>query len=285
MTFPQRNPGGSSLEAGTTDLDGPSSAGEEEAFGTLEPEAIATGTWSTIPPRRASSPQPSDGEAARKPPRNGWGKYAALGLLVGFVAAGSAYLVSSGLHRDRSEAKPAGNSQPQPPPAGASDVVRRSPPTTASEASPASEGEGAELSGHGYRVASGPSPDARLRTMPLIVYRPGSKGIPTASYLDTVSTDDPLALAVLSEEVARFKQARRALERGDAEGVIAELDSHGAMPLNYHLATEAMVLRIEALVLRNNRAEATRLASLVLARHPRGPLGERMSAIVRGDAW
>jgi hypothetical protein len=121
--------------------------------------------------------------------------------------------------------------------------------------------------------------------MPLIVYRPGSKGIPTASYLDTVSTDDPMALAVLAEEVVRFKQARRALERGDAEGVIAELDSHGPMPLNYHLETEAMVLRIEALVLRNNRAEAARLASLVLARHPRGPLGERMSAIVRGDAW
>jgi hypothetical protein len=38
------------------------------------------------------------------------------------------------------------------------------------------------------------------------------------------------------------------------------------------------------LVLRNDRAEAARLATLVLARHPEGPHGERMSAIVRGQA-
>jgi hypothetical protein len=129
------------------------------------------------------------------------------------------------------------------------------------------------------------SRDARVRSAPLIVYRPGSQGIPTASYLDTVSTDDPMTLAVLAEEVVRFKQARRALERGDADGVIAELDSNGVMPSNYQLQIEAMVLRIEALLLRNNRTEAARLASQVLALHPQGPLGERMSAVVRGQAW
>ena len=66
--------------------------------------------------------------------------------------------------------------------------------------------------------------------------------------------------------------------------MIAELDRYGAMRSNYVLQTEAMVLRIEALLLRNDRAEAARLASLVLARHPDGQLGERMSAIVSGQA-
>jgi hypothetical protein len=230
-----------------------------------------------------------------KPASAGWGKYAAVGLLVGFVAAGSAYLVSTGLHA--SQAAPGENLQPQAspaPPARAMHAVRESPPPTAGiETPPAREDDGVRpLSAperpaprqREHRAVSGPSPDGRVRSVPLIVYRAGSKGIPTASYLDIVSTDDPIVLAALTEEVARFNQARRALERGDAEGVIAELDRHGAMQSNYRLETEAMVLRIEALLLRNDRAEAARLASWVLARHPGGSLGERMTDIVRGQA-
>jgi hypothetical protein len=304
MTFPEQNPlgspAGSELEARrAADLDGPSSAGMEDATRTLEPEAVATGTWSSIPPAHKPGTRTREGAAviATKPASTGWVKYAAVGLLVGFVAAGSAYLASTRLHRGASQAAPGENLQPQEspaPPARAMHSVRGSPPATAGiETPPVSEDDNVRpLSAlerpaprqREHPAASGRSPDARGRSVPLLVYPVGSKGIPTASYLDIVNTDDPIALAVLAEEVARFNQARRALERGDAAGVIAELDRHGATPSNYLLATEAMVLRIEALLLRNDRTEAARLASLVLARHPDGPLGERMSAIVRGQA-
>jgi hypothetical protein len=217
-----------------------------------------------------------------------------VGLLVGFFAAGSAYLVSTDLRRGASQAAPGENLQESPaPPAPAMHAVRESPPPTAGmQTPPASEEDSVRPLAaperpapreREHRAASGPSPDARVRSVPLLVYRARSRGIPTASYLDIVSTDDPMALAVLAEEVTRFNQARRALERGDADGVIAELDGHGAMQSNYVLQTEATVLRIEALLLRNDRAEAARLASLVLARRPDGALRERMSAIVYGD--
>jgi hypothetical protein len=288
MNLPEQNPLdpllGSELEPQrAAEPDGPSSAGTEDAPRSLEPEAVATGTWSSVPPAHARTRE-SAAAILPRPASTGWVRYAGVGLLVGFFAAGGAYLVSTRLHRGAPQAAPGENLQAAPaPPARAMRAARELPPPVA----PASEDDNVgplsvpeRLAPRERRAASGPSPNGRV---PLLVYRARSKGIPTASYLDIVSTDDPMALAVLAEEVARFNQARRALERGDAEGVIAELDRHGAMQSNYVLQTEATVLRIEALLLRNDRAEAARLASLVLARHPDEALRERMSAIVYGQ--
>jgi hypothetical protein len=116
----------------------------------------------------------------------------------------------------------------------------------------------------------------------LLVYRLGPGGVPTAEYLDIVSTEDPVALASLAEEVARFNRARRALERGDAKAVLEELGGEGAMRSSYVLETEAWVLRIEALLLQDDRVEAARLAGFVSARHPDGPLAARMRVIAGG---
>jgi hypothetical protein len=284
----------------------------------LEAEALATGTWSTLPPPWDRGPeQPTVGHApARQAKVVGAlvAKYVALGLAVGAVVAGGGYQLSSGIGGARgsqvlatehaeaqkpadlpaspataaaeaplegargllpSPADPPTFSTPplsRPRPAVRDATVPRLPVWT-SAAAIRSEPRG----------AARPSTGASRRREPLLVYRLGPGGVPTAEYLDIVTTDDPVALASLAEEVARFNRARRALERGDAKMVLEELGGDGAMGSNYVLETEAWVLRIEALLLQGDRTQAARLAGFVLARHPDGPLTARMRGIVGGE--
>jgi outer membrane protein assembly factor BamD (BamD/ComL family) len=82
-------------------------------------------------------------------------------------------------------------------------------------------------------------------------------------------------------EISAVDTARTALRAGDAAGALAELDRYeGKFGRSGSLAPEAAVLRIEALLVRGDRARAKALADAFLAAHPKSPLAARVRALV-----
>jgi hypothetical protein len=98
--------------------------------------------------------------------------------------------------------------------------------------------------------------------------------------------DDPAEQpgSTLAGEIAALDRARKALARRDADAVLVALDEHDRGRPSGALATEAMVLRIEALLLRGDRVWAARLARRFLDAHPNSPHGDRLREIVGGES-
>jgi hypothetical protein len=84
----------------------------------------------------------------------------------------------------------------------------------------------------------------------------------------------------LTEEVAALDGAREALASGDAARALRGLDEHDRRFPGGMLGPEATVLRIEALLLRGDRASAARLGGAFLDAHPRSPHASRLRSLL-----
>jgi TolA-binding protein len=84
----------------------------------------------------------------------------------------------------------------------------------------------------------------------------------------------------LSDEVAALQVARSALAGHDASGALAALDRYKSRFPAGRLAPEATVLRIEALVERGDRAQASALADRFEASNPKSPYADRIRSIL-----
>lgn len=88
------------------------------------------------------------------------------------------------------------------------------------------------------------------------------------------------APSALADEIAALDGAREALASGDAGRALRALDARDRAFPRGALGPEAMVLRIEALALRGDRAAATRLGESFLAASPRSPHASRIRTLL-----
>ena len=86
----------------------------------------------------------------------------------------------------------------------------------------------------------------------------------------------------LSREVKALELAHRALVEHDPQGALGLLDRYRAQFPAGSLASDAIVLRAQALLASGNRAGAQALADTYSAAHPDSPFARRLQEIVRG---
>ena len=91
----------------------------------------------------------------------------------------------------------------------------------------------------------------------------------------------PVQPSTLSGEVGALQVARNALARDDAAAALAALDRYKSRYPAGRLAPEATVLRIEALVARGDRAQASALAERFESSNPKSPYAERIRSILK----
>ncbi len=173
----------------------------------------------------------------------GIAKWIGAGIAIGLITAGSA-----GLLQPPAEA-PA-------PPASARHVA---PPIRARIASAPREEAPREAS------PPDPSPSSSAEVVPA---RSAPRVEPSAS----AKAERPS----LAEEVALLDRAREAVAAGDAGRALTALDEHTRRFPGGALGQEALVLRIEALSMRGDRAAATRLGESFLKSFPQSPLAPRV---------
>lgn len=108
--------------------------------------------------------------------------------------------------------------------------------------------------------------------------------VPTAAFpareARTVASP-PGRSSALSDEVAALQVARTALADRDPNAALAALDRYKNRFAGGRLGPEATVLRIEALVLRGDRAQASALADRFESSNPKSPYAERIRSILR----
>jgi hypothetical protein len=158
------------------------------------------------------------------------------------------------------------------------------------------------------RTAASPAPRAPRRVhapqlaldpMPEMPHEPE---LGSAAALASVSAPAPvpsapkLALAsgrpmssgdALGAEAARLDAARRALENGELERALAELDAYQRVRSLGVLDREALLLRIRVLVEQGEQARALVLAQSYLASHPNDAHAARLRALIAngGTSW
>jgi len=86
--------------------------------------------------------------------------------------------------------------------------------------------------------------------------------------------------ASLGDEVAALQAARAALANQDSNGALGALDRYKARFPSGRLAPEAKVLRIEALVRRGDRSQASALANQFESSSPESPYAERIDSML-----
>lgn len=84
----------------------------------------------------------------------------------------------------------------------------------------------------------------------------------------------------LEEELRSLDAARAALSRGNAKRSLSLLDDYARSFRKPHLATEANVLRIEALIQSGDRARAEQLGREFLERHANSPYSRRVRSLI-----
>ena len=87
----------------------------------------------------------------------------------------------------------------------------------------------------------------------------------------------------LSQEVAALERAHRALAAHDPEAALRLLDGYRADFPGGALASDATVLRVQALLAKGDRAAAQTLADAYSADHPESPYGKRIEDLVRTE--
>lgn len=175
----------------------------------------------------------------------GIAKWIGAGIAIGLITAGSAGLLQA-----------PGDARAPAPPASARHVA---PPIRARVAAAPREEAPREAS------PPDPSPSSSAEVMPA---RSAPRVEPTAS----AKAERPS----LAEEVALLDRAREAVASGDAGRALAALDDHTRRFPGGALGQEALVLRIEALSMRGDRAAATRLGESFLKSFPQSPLAPRV---------
>jgi hypothetical protein len=145
-------------------------------------------------------------------------------------------------------------------------------------------------------AAKGFAPEATRKAavaaqLPAAEPPPAAPPVPPAGEIPSAQpsaapVDPPHASAKpsLADEVAALDVAREALAAGDAGRALRALDQHDQRFAGGMLGPEATVLRIEALLLRGDRASATRLGEAFLAAHPRSPHASRLRSLLGAPA-
>src|SRR5690606_3625372 len=87
--------------------------------------------------------------------------------------------------------------------------------------------------------------------------------------------------ASLEQELKLLDAARQALLRGDTGAALKELSHYDEVASRRHLGAEASVLRIQILAASGRAAEASRLASEFVAKHPNSPLVDRAKSFIQ----
>jgi hypothetical protein len=87
----------------------------------------------------------------------------------------------------------------------------------------------------------------------------------------------------LTAELAAVEQARSAFLKHDYGQTLRLLDDYSRRFPKRQLASEATVLRIEALAARGDRDSASRIGRSFLQNHPNGPYAQRVKSVI-GDA-
>jgi hypothetical protein len=107
-------------------------------------------------------------------------------------------------------------------------------------------------------------------------------GAPTTAASETTSPTG--GLGQLGRENALIQTAQSALRRGDSQSAFEALDQHGRLfGASGALASEAEVLRIEALARTGRRAEAEHRARVLITSHPSSSLVRRVRVILGRD--
>lgn len=84
----------------------------------------------------------------------------------------------------------------------------------------------------------------------------------------------------LAEELRMVDRARQLITAGDASAGLAALDEYRHRFPRGRLAPESLVLRVEALMARGDRAAAERVVAPFLQAHPQSPYAARLRALV-----
>jgi hypothetical protein len=93
----------------------------------------------------------------------------------------------------------------------------------------------------------------------------------------------PPAASTLAQQVAALDRARAALDSGDTARARRLADAYEAEYPGGAFTQEAEVVRIDALVRENNRAEAERAAKRFLAAYPKSPHAARVRTLLGYD--
>jgi outer membrane protein assembly factor BamD (BamD/ComL family) len=84
----------------------------------------------------------------------------------------------------------------------------------------------------------------------------------------------------IGAELSTLEQARAALSAGDPARALSILDDYAARFPHASMASEATVLRIEALVRAGDASAARRVADAFLSANPGSPYGNRVRSLV-----
>lgn len=129
-------------------------------------------------------------------------------------------------------------------------------------------------------AAEAPSAEPAPSAAPVTTEEP-----PAAKPVDAPKASaKPAEKPSLSDEIAAIDEARVALGAGNASAALRALDDHDRRFPGGALGQEATVLRIQALVLRGDRASAARIGRAFLDAHPRSPHVARIRTLIGDDA-
>jgi hypothetical protein len=188
-------------------------------------------------------------------------KWIGIGAVGGLATAGGAQYIA-----DASRAEPSG----APAAAQVSDQQRERPaPQPRALEAPAHAVASATVADEEAGDAAAPSPSPAPMPEPTARTRPASPS-PRAP-----SGDNPLAA-----ELVELDAARRALARGDTASALQALDAYAASRKTGVLDREAMILRIDALVIRGDKPRAVQLAERYIARFPGDAHVNRLKQLV-----
>jgi hypothetical protein len=123
------------------------------------------------------------------------------------------------------------------------------------------------------------APPAHDRSEPPIRTNDVTEPAPVAPAAPRETKATPAAPS-LADELAALQVARTAIASHDSAAALAALDRYKARFPAGRLAPEATVLRIDALMERGDRAEATALAERFAASNPRSPYAGRIRSIL-----
>ncbi len=138
-----------------------------------------------------------------------------------------------------------------------------------------------------------PAATATLRASPILAAKPtplpeAAPALPSS--VAAASTSAPATVArgrslqttapTLGDEIASMDRVRSAIAAGDGVRAAQLVDDYERRFPRGTFTQEAEVLRVEALVLRGDRAAASRAAERFLASHPSSPHAPRLRAIV-----
>jgi hypothetical protein len=104
--------------------------------------------------------------------------------------------------------------------------------------------------------------------------------ITTRPHATPITSTAPMTLG---DEVAALDGARQALAAGNATGALSALDAYQRAARAPRLASEATLLRIEALLRAGRRAEATAVAQTFADKNPDSPFADRARALTATD--